>query len=224
MVRIANRFALFPQFVLVCLLLFGIGRSSVASAGQQSAAVPHSGLNGPRFLFADFDGDRIPDLAQVESQNQRSARNNYRIHVKLSAGVESAIGVSGPDGGLRVAARDVNGDEALDLIVTSNLDASFVEVLLNDGHGNFTVAEGNEFARLEAKFGDIGLKSPNAAPADRVSLAGARYSSDLGAAEHGHRTPLILSRGYSKTAAQVVLRRPVGRYGSRSPPASIASS
>lgn len=222
--RSTHRFGPYPQFVLVCLLLFGIGRCGSACVGQRSAAMPRSDLNGARFLFADFDGDHIPDLAQVELQNRRSTRTNYSIRVKLGAGVESAIGVSGPDGGLRVAARDVNGDEALDLIVTSNLDATFVEVLLNDGHGNFSVAQGNEFAPLGSELGDVTLNGPSGAPTDRVSLAGARFSSDLGTAEQIHGTPSFLSGGYPRTVDQSVLFRPVGRYGSRSPPASIANS
>jgi hypothetical protein len=224
--RSANRFGLFPQFLLVCLvlLLFGLGRWDVVYAAQRSAAMPCSSLNGTRFLFADFDGDRIPDLAQVELQNQRSTKTNYSIHVKLGAGFESAIGVSGPDGGLRVAARDVNGDDALDLIVTSNFDANFVEVLLNDGHGNFSLAKSSELARLQSEWGDDTWNGPNGGPTDRVSLAGARFSSDLGTTEQRSGALIFLSEGYPSAAAQAVLCRALGRYGSRSPPTSIANS
>ncbi len=132
---------------------------------------------GARFVFADLDGDRIPDLAQVESQNPRSANSNYSIHVKLSAGVESAIGVSGPMGGLRVAARDVNGDDNLDLVVTSNLDSSFVEVFLNDGHGNFAAAPCANLATLENVPGVV-LETLSGPQRDRVTLASARPSLD----------------------------------------------
>ena len=222
--RNVKRFLLFPQFALVCLLLFGMGRCSLAHSRDGVATIPFSDHNDTRFLFADLDGDRIPDLAQVELQNQRSAKTNYSIHLKLSAGVESAIGVSGPDGGLRVAARDVNGDDALDLIVTANLDANFVEVLLNDGHGNFAVAKGDEFTRAEGELGSVALRGPNEAPTDRVSLANSRFSSDLGIAEKGHLAPLRLARCYSTMVPGAALYGTVLHSGSRSPPLSIAHS
>jgi hypothetical protein len=216
--RNANKFTLIPQLAVVCLLVLGIGRCSLGYSGQRVRSSEISYRNGTRFLFADLDGDRIPDLAQVELQSQRSAKTNYSIHLKLSAGVESAIGVVGPDGGLRVAARDVNGDDALDLIVTSNLDANFVEVLLNDGHGNFAIAKGDELARAEGELGGVALRGPNGSPTDRVSLAVSRFSSDLGTAEKGHLAPLSLSRGRSAMVPRAVLCGSVIRHGSRSPP------
>jgi len=224
LMRNVNGIALFPQFALVCLLILGMGRCSLGHSGDGAAALPFSDRNGTRFLFADLDGDRIPDLAQVELQNPRSAKTNYSIHLKLSAGVESAIGVSGPDGGLRVAARDVNGDDALDLIVTANLDANFVEVLLNDGHGNFAIAKGDEFARAEGELGSVAWRGPNEAPTDRVSLANSRLSSDLGIAEKGHLAPLRLARCCSTMVLRAALYGTVLHSGSRSPPISIAHS
>ncbi len=55
--------------------------------------------NDKRFVFADLDGDRKPDLALVETQSGRAANTSYSIHIKLSAGAESAIGLNGPIGG-----------------------------------------------------------------------------------------------------------------------------
>jgi hypothetical protein len=54
--------------------------------------------------------------------------------------------VSAPAGGLQIASRDVNGDNFLDLIISTQLANEPVAVLLNDGRGNFTLAEAKEFA------------------------------------------------------------------------------
>lgn len=221
--RSANRFGLFPLFALLCLLLLGMGRC-VGPSQHRVRPMLSSYQNGTRFLFVDFDGDRIPDFAQVELQNRRYAKNNYSIHVKLSAGMESAIGVSGPDGGLRVAARDVNGDEALDLVLTSNLDSDFVEVLLNDGHGNFSVAKDNEFVRPENALGGGALSGPDEPQADRFSLVASRFSADLGLIESRSSDPGAVSSGYSTSVARVALCGSALRCGSRSPPTSIANS
>jgi hypothetical protein len=214
---------LIPPLALACLFLLGIVRVNVSNSAHNAAADRRSHLNVARFLFADFDGDLIPDLAQVEMQNRRSTSTNYFIHLKLAAGVESAIGVSGPDGGLCVAARDVNGDNALDLVVTSNLDANFVEVLLNDGHGNFSLATGDAFSRLGTEPGTT-FRGSNAAQAERFSLVLSRFSLEVGIVENGHFDPLSPSRGYSTMESQAALNGSVVRYGSRSPPAAIANS
>ena len=46
-----------------------------------------------------------------------------------------------PLGGLEIIPRDVNGDQALDLVVSAQWLKGPVAVLLNDGHGNFTVTD-----------------------------------------------------------------------------------
>ena len=39
-------------------------------------------------------------------------------------------------------ARDVNGDDVIDLAVTTAMGSHFVAVLINDGHGKFALAKG----------------------------------------------------------------------------------
>ena len=171
-----------------------------------------------------MDGDRIPDLAQIESQNPRSANTNYSIHVKLSAGVESAIGVSGPMGGLRVAARDVNGDDNLDLVVTSNLDSSFVEVFLNDGHGNFAAAPCANLATLD-NVSDVVLETPSGPQRDRVTLASARSSLDEALIKNSYvpATVYFSGSGADRLDAPVLQTDGLPHLG-RSPPVSATFS
>ncbi len=57
------------------------------------------------------------------------------------------VAVSGPAGGLQIASQDVNGDSFLDLIVSTELANEPVAVLLNDGAGNFRLADVSKFGR-----------------------------------------------------------------------------
>ena len=98
------------------------------------------------FAIADFDGDRKPDLATVELQeNKSSSTTQYSIRLKMTAGAVQVFGVTAPIGGLQIVARDVNGDNALDVLVSSVWLHKQVAVLLNDGHGNFTLAPPDAF-------------------------------------------------------------------------------
>ncbi|MGB2632463.1 MAG: hypothetical protein WAM58_00875 [Candidatus Acidiferrum sp.] len=218
------KFGLPFQFGLVCLfatVIFSFGHSN---SNRLSPSLRPSRHIGTRFVFADLDGDRIPDLAQVESQNPQSADTNYSIHVKLSAGVESAIGVSGPIGGLRVAARDVNGDDNLDLVVTSNLDSSFVEVLLNDGHGNFAATSSANLATLE-NVSDVVLETPSGPLRDRVTLASTRTSLGEALIKNSYvHDPVYSSGGSTHGQDQPVLQSDGLLNLGRSPPVSATFS
>jgi hypothetical protein len=175
------RFMPLFHIAVVCLVWLDISFTLPPSKHTQqvSRELPGKALSEARFLYADLDGDQKPDLALVETESQHSAKNNYSIRLKLSHGVESAIGVNGPIGGLRVVARDVNGDDHVDLIVTANLDGEFIEVLLNDGRGNFSVAPPGEFAGLknenESRLGALTVPR-----ADLVTLASLRSPHEQG--------------------------------------------
>jgi hypothetical protein len=188
-----------------------------------SRNVPCTHPSGSKFVFADLDGDRKPDLALVEMQSGRSVGNNYSIRLSLSAGTESAIGVTAPTGGLQVAARDVNGDESLDLIVTSNLDARFVEVLLNDGSGNFSVAAPGDFSFLENPF-DSALNVPLDPQANRVTIATIRTSYDEGIAQK-FESYLVFSvdRLHQEEVERAEKRTGLSSLG-RSPPSPVVPS
>ena len=101
------------------------------------------------FAIADFDGDHKPDVASVKSDRTDSKTTYYTIHFRLSEGLQPPIGITARTGGLKLFWRDVNGDDALDLVVRTSLDSNLVTVLLNDGHGRFTQTPPEKFPGLE---------------------------------------------------------------------------
>lgn len=112
-----------------------------------NALVPNAPLSSSHFAIADLDGDRKPDLATVELQSVGSSRSSqYFIRLELSERGVQNFGLTAPAGGLQIVARDVNGDSFLDLLVRTEWQDDEVAVLLNDGHGNFTLADPRGFA------------------------------------------------------------------------------
>jgi hypothetical protein len=105
-----------------------------------AASIPDS-----RFAIGDFDGDRQPDLATVETTHFNPLHSRYWISFRLSEGRAERVGVTGPAGGLVLLARDVNGDRAMDLILVTAWRHEPVAVLLNDGRGNFAAADAAQF-------------------------------------------------------------------------------
>jgi hypothetical protein len=123
--------------------MFAFSCLVIGVAGLGNAASPPANASGvsPRFAIADFDGDSQPDLATVELGQVSASRAKYWILFKMSAGAQQFIGITAPVGGIEIAPRDVNGDSSLDLIVTTAWLNQPVAVLLNDGHGNFTLRD-----------------------------------------------------------------------------------
>jgi hypothetical protein len=128
---------------LCLLVLVGSFFGSIpAQAGNLSLPV-----SGPRSPFAidDFDGDHRPDLASVQQVSNNSSGTIYRVQLHLSAVGQQFIHLVGPSGGLRIASRDVNGDDIPDLIVSSAWREETLAVLVNDGRGAFSLADPNSF-------------------------------------------------------------------------------
>jgi hypothetical protein len=123
---------------LCCLLFFFCvltGAVSAADGPSAPAALPRPGL---AFSIADFDGDSKPDLASVETGKSDLTRADYSIQLQLSAAGRQTFQIVAPVGGLRIVARDVNGDHTLDLVLTTTRFGQPVAILLNDGHGFFS--------------------------------------------------------------------------------------
>ena len=131
--------------LVFCLVLGVAGRANAASPATRQSPVSSAGFNSS-FAIADFDGDRKPDLATVEVQKgNSSSTSQYSIRLQLTAGAVQVFGVIAPAGGMQIVARDVNGDDALDVLVSTAWQHQQVAVLLNDGHGKFTLADAGAF-------------------------------------------------------------------------------
>jgi hypothetical protein len=127
---------LFLWFCLLLLFAFVSG-STAKGADVQNRPVTSVGPSA-QFAIADFDGDLRPDLASVQAGTGDGSRSIYWIQLQLSAAGRQNIRVVAPFGGLLIAAGDVNGDHALDLVLTTAWLKQPVAILLNDGHGNFS--------------------------------------------------------------------------------------
>jgi hypothetical protein len=140
--RTLRNFALWI-FVVLGLGLIGTGGPAAdADVAKAPIATARPGLS---FAVADFDGDLHPDLASVQSGPNNSGSTNYRIQLHLSTIGQRSIQLVAPTGGLFIEARDVNGDHAIDLVLTTAWFRQPVAIYLNDGHGGFSRAEQDTF-------------------------------------------------------------------------------
>jgi hypothetical protein len=140
---VTRHYALFRLLILV-LLLGLVGGSAAAGAEVQKTPVTWLG-HGLPFAIADFDGDLRPDLASVQAGPNSSGSTDYWIQVQLSAAGRQSMRVVAPTGGLLIEARDVNGDHAVDLVLSTAWRRQPVAIFLNDGHGSFSRVESIAF-------------------------------------------------------------------------------
>ena len=121
-----------------CLLFFVGLLGGAAAAGD--VPVAQAGSLGPNWSFsiADLDGDSKPDLASVQAGKSNLTGTDYWIQLQFSAAGRQTFQIVAPMGGLQIVARDVNGDHALDLVLTTAWRGQPVAILLNDGQGSFS--------------------------------------------------------------------------------------
>jgi hypothetical protein len=133
----------FPRrlLFLLSLIAFLAGTPVVATTHRDSVA-PAPALP---LVIADFDGDLRPDTASIQSGRSDSSHAVYWIQLQLTSIGRQSIRLEAPVGGLQILARDVNGDRALDLVVTTAGLGNLVAVFLNDGHGGFSKVDQNAF-------------------------------------------------------------------------------
>src|SRR5580698_7725958 len=132
---------LLPFFLVTCAI------AGALACTEPPAATPGADVTGPsassagpglQFALADFDGDHRPDLVGVQAGQGNVVRTNYWIQLQLSAAGQQTISLVAPSGGLQIAARDVNGDQIPDLILTTTWLRQPVAIFINDGHGTFS--------------------------------------------------------------------------------------
>jgi hypothetical protein len=136
--------ACFVGRFLCLFFLAGLATGMAVASDVRSAPVSSAGPGLP-FTLADFDGDLRPDLAAIQTGRSGVSGTDYQIQLQLSAAGRQTILLAAPAGGLQIAARDVNGDHALDLVVTTTWLSEPVAIFLNDGHGRFSRVDLGEY-------------------------------------------------------------------------------
>jgi hypothetical protein len=159
------------RFRCICLLLLlalFCGGADANTDVQQQAPVTSNGPGsigpGLSFAIADFDGDHRPDVASVQADRTGFSRSDYWIQLQLTTTGRQSFQVVASIGGLQIAARDVNGDRAVDLVLTTALLSQPVAIFLNDGHGSFSRAEPTAFPEAFTTF----EKSLTSSTADEI--------------------------------------------------------
>lgn len=178
---------------LLCLI-FGVCRA----VGQETSRTLTSRSDfGAGFLIADMDGDERPDLATVSVAKSDVLSTDYFIQFRFTSAANSTIGVTARGGGLDFAQRDVNGDSILDLVVSTAFDSKVVAILVNDGHGKYSLKDPASFPEVSA-FPDTFLRVRTEQTPDLMAIAPTR--SELGHCQHRRSIPDSL-----KTAASLIL-------------------
>jgi hypothetical protein len=134
-----------PFLWLSLLLLFVSAGNSIAKGGPIRSGAAASAGPGLTVAIADFDGDQRPDLASIQGGHNASGDSTYWIQFQFSTAGRQSLQLVAPPGGLRIEARDVNGDHAVDLVFTTAWFKQPVAILLNDGHGSFSRVEPTAF-------------------------------------------------------------------------------
>lgn len=139
-IRFSLRCVAAATVAVICLFVLGARTEAKGGTGHQRSSTPS--IISSEFAIGDFDGDRVPDLATVDVQSGGTHGDKlYSIRFTLTSGEAQVFGVNAPAGGLQLVARDVNGDNALDLLIRTTWQHRAIAVLLNDGHGNFTLSQ-----------------------------------------------------------------------------------
>ncbi len=141
-----QRSALCWTIFLLFIIFLGAPPSLPADPPHRSG---HARISTGYYAIGDFDGDRLPDVAMVRAEGSSQHFTSYSIRLKFSGSPDSALDLIAPRGGLEILARDVNGDAFTDLVITTATDSRLVAVLVNDGHGKFTVAKSGAFPHIE---------------------------------------------------------------------------
>jgi hypothetical protein len=186
-----------------------------------SAAFPTPSTT--QFVIADLDGDQIPDLALLEWGSLLSHQSSYSLRLQLRDSVKTVKGVVAPFGAVHVDARDVNGDDFLDIVLTSSADHTYLQVFLNDGHGNFSLAKAEDYAQ-SSPDSSFSRHAPESHPVDSFSLVSSRsfaFNVDLSAApDHSLHSCQYLLHGRQPSASGPQQNSRQGR----DPPAPVFSS
>lgn len=123
--------------------IFAFALSAPLLAGVRPPAVLLPPIPGPvsssSWTIGDFDGDgRLDLLTAFSSPAGPSGSHVIEFRSGAFPGVEASFRISSPTAALSLAAWDIDGDDDLDLVVTSALFHRPIGVWINDGRGGFT--------------------------------------------------------------------------------------
>jgi hypothetical protein len=205
--------------LLFLLSFFGLveGNASAKAVVQNSPA--SSVGQGLPFAVADFDGDFRFDLASIEAWPNNSGTTDYWIQLQLSATGRRSIRFVGAPGGLRLEARDVNKDRAVDLVLVSAWSREPVAILLNDGRGGFSRVEPTTFpeafSNLATTWSSTADQAMGAFDVPLKSRAGACWNPRV--------LPQFRRRGDAIPAAcaELFFGRLLNSHAGRAPPSAV---
>lgn len=133
-----------PRSNRICVGTLVAVFAALAPAGLQAAQspalpAPYETYGGTAWTVADFDGDGNPDILTARTELASGGfRHRIEIHLSAGAGRVISFAVDGLQPGIQVAARDVNGDHDVDLVVTTAVSHQTVGVWINSGVGEFS--------------------------------------------------------------------------------------
>jgi hypothetical protein len=200
---------------LFVLSLFSFTGSACAQSSHAPGLPSISIGPGLQFAIADFDGDHRPDIAYVQAGQGSAGNSSYCVDFRLSSKGRSCFRLVAPSGGLLVEARDVNGDHAVDLVVSTAWFRQPVVVLLNDGHGKFTAARPAAFPYAFQRATGQGF-SPQQNLASSVGALTQSGSGVFAEIELSHPLPATRIRLHS--AGRILFSPSVLSHHGRAPP------
>jgi hypothetical protein len=173
--------------LLVCATIIAVGLETVTPAGSTAQ---HEATIVPQFAIEDFDGDSKPDIAIISEGRSGLADDHYHIRFQLSSGGSQNIDLTAPVGGLDISSRDVNGDDSLDVVITTAATNRPVAVLLNDGVGNFTASDPAAFPGAFRKSSNFWRALTEELPEASPAFCSRSFSGDLEASNETFSLPV----------------------------------
>ena len=218
--RLANRRYRLLRFVIPSLF-FGLVLGAIPARARAEYSPPSLGP-GLSFAIADFDGDRRPDFASIETRQDTPGGSDYSIQIGLSEVGRKSIHLVGPVGGLLLEARDVDGDRTVDLVVCTRWRKQPVAIFLNDGHGSFSRAEvaafPAAFSECETKFDSASNPATDALDVSPQAGAGiCPEENDSGVDRSRAGLILFLSAGFPSDSF-------LTSHSGRAPPSEVRRS
>ena len=142
-----------PVFVCPLAILGRLLAGGTTHSNNSNVFVARHGFSAAieQFAIDDCDGDRVPDVASVQSVSSNLPGTNYIVQLQFGSAKRRSICLTAHWGDVRIVPRDVNGDRIPDLIITSAWTEEPYGVLINDGKGSFSRVDPSSVQALHRK-------------------------------------------------------------------------